>query len=231
MDYSMLTIYVLSFAVNSYVAAVVWRRRPHGWTGRLVVALWVVISAYLFTNYLSLNPPVYDLKTQLFWIRAVMFETSFIMPVVIALAATLPGREFGLKPWVMTSLLAYSLLCGVLAWTPVIFESLTYVQGIETPKPGPGIGLYVINLVGSYVLSMIVSVRRYRHAEFIDKPMHLYFIIGLTASYLFILTVSFITPLVFASSRTVFLGPVIWSVLFVFLHQMLSGSERPSPQP
>lgn len=228
MNYPELILYLIAFAINTSATVAICRVRTGGWTRRMVISLWVVISAYLFTNYLSLNPPMRDVHTQLFWIRSVMAVTSYVLPVLVGLAAALPGRELSLRPWHVVALLLISTLSSVISWTPLVFESLTYVKGIETPITGPGIVLYAFVILASYVLSVIISTRRYRQAGLNERSAHLYYIIGLSASYALIITASAITTIILESSRTVFLGPVMFSILFVFLYSMLSDPERPT---
>lgn len=221
MNYFELVLGAAALLVNTYVVFVAYRRQPRGWTSRLLLGFWFMVAVYIVVNHLSLNPPSRDLANQLFWIRLVMAVSNIIFPLLVVLTAVMPGRSMTLRPWQLVGLAAVAVVGVALSLSDAVFPTLTYTKGVPTPQAGLGMAYCNINYVGCYVLSIIICLRRYRHAALPEKSLFVYYVIGLSASFLLMMVAA-----VADSTRTVFMAPLVWSVFFVFVAFLFPDAQE-----
>jgi len=212
-----LSIVGIVLIVNFFLGLIVYLRNPQSWTNRFFLMLTLLIALYAVVHYLSLHPPIDILGDQLFWIRADMAVGAFIGPLLFLLVYVFPQSVFELPKKYLYGVLGLAVTTAALSFTPFIFKALEFPNGTPLPIPGSGIFLYFIDFIGLILLSFALLIVKYRRSTGVEKARHLYFLLGVSATF----TVMVITTLVFVvilkTSVAVFLGPVSTTILGAFV--------------
>lgn len=196
-----------SLGINAFL------RNKKSDTNILFCLLSILISIYIFVNYVSLHPPSRDLNVQLFWIRFVMFITSFIGPTLLILAYTFPKDKITLKGVKLYFLLGYMLLVASLAFTPLIFSKL---ETANNPTPGPLIPLFFIDFLGLFIVSFIVLLVKYFKSSGREKAQIFYFLLGTIITFLGMAITTVVFVVILKRSDLVYLGPNFSIFLVIF---------------
>ncbi len=199
---------IFAFIAISILGIIIFRRDPTSWTHRLFLALSLIFDAYIIANYLSLHPPG-GVQNQLFWIRMVMFTAAFKGPLLFLLVHTFPGKKILLPRAYVILAVASMVITALATLTPLVFQSLIFVQGQPIPVQGPGMLLFLLDFVGFLIVSFIILVAKYRAAhDPADKIQQKYLLIGIFTSLALIAASSFISVVILQTSSLVFLGPI-----------------------
>ncbi len=207
----------VAFFASVYLGAAVYLRNPKSWTNRLFGILALLNNAYIIINFLSLHPPQETPENQLFWIRMVMFITSFIGPVLILLVHTFPRERVAMRPRYLILLGLLMLTSASFALSDLIFKSIEYPNGEPIPVAGAGIPVFFADFVGLFILSFILLIYKYQKAVGEEKIRHLHLFLGILASFslMGLTTVTFVVLL--KTSAFVFLGPIFPVILAAFI--------------
>jgi signal transduction histidine kinase len=205
----------LSFFITTSVAFFIYLKNPTSATNRLFFWLSFVVDLYIVINFFSLHPlmPVPD--EQLFWIRFVMFVTSFIGPILVLLVQTFPEQKLVLNlkyTWPMFLLMSAS---AIFAFTPLIFQGISYSNGQVNPIPGNGIIVFVLDFAGLFLLSFILLFIKYRRATDLKKIQLGYFFYGILFSFSLMVLTNVVFVLILKISSLVFLGPMYPVILML----------------
>ena len=208
---------IFTFLITSYLGGVVYFRNKKSWTSRLFLILTFLINAYILVNYLSLHPPRSTPENQLFWIRVVMFTTSFIGPILILLVHTFPHDSFKLRKRYIAPLLLLMGCSAVASLTSLVFKSLEFPKGEPVPVPGPGIAIFFADFVGLFILSFIIIIIKYRVSFGQEKMQNRLFLLGVVATFSFMAISTVVSVVILKTSAAVFLGPLSSVVLMSFI--------------
>ncbi len=203
----------IAFISSIILGALIFFKDPKSWTNRLFFVLSALIDTYIVVNYISLHPPTPTPESQLFWIRIVMFVTSFIGPALVVFIHTFPGTRVTLRKKYLLPLLSLMVLSASFSLGTLVFKSIEYPNGSPVPQPGAGIPVFLLDFVGMFILSFVILIYKYRHASGVDKNRLLYMLVGVFASFslMGVTTVIFVAFL--KTSSFVFLGPVFTVIL------------------
>ena len=204
---------IIAFVSSAALGAMIFFKDTKSWTNRLFFILSVLINTYIVVNYISLHPPTAEPHTQLFWIRVVMFVTSFIGPALVVFIHTFPGAKVTLRYRYLVPLFGLMCLSATFALSSLVFKGIEYPNGSPVPQPGAGIPVFILDFVGMFILSFAILIYKFRHASGVDKNRLLYMLVGVLASFslMGVTTVIFVAFL--KTSSFVFLGPVFTVIL------------------
>lgn len=204
---------VVVFAATSFLGLAVFVKNPKSWTHRLFLLIAAYIDIYAVSNFFSLHPPLGTAGDQLFWIRAVMFFSAFLGPLLVCFAATFPGITFRPGTRYAVPLLVLMLLSAALSFTPLVFKGIAYPNGQPVPVPGAGIGVYALDFIGLIALSLAIMVWKYRHATGLEKARQSALLVGMLVSFSTLAVLTFVFVVFLKTSAAVFLGPAYLLVL------------------
>lgn len=208
---------LFAFAAITYLGLMVYLRNPRSATHRLFAVVAGLVDAYIIVNYLSLHPPLQTPENQLFWIRVVMFTTSFIGPMLFLLVHTFPRDTITLRQKYLAPLLILMFASAVLSMTPLVFQRLEYVNGEPLPTPGLGMPVFVLDFGGLFFWSIIWLIHKYRKASGREKVQIQYFLIGIAITFAVMGIASNLTVVLGKTSAFVFLGPLMPVILMAFV--------------
>jgi len=207
----------LAFVATTVLGAAIFFRRPRSWTHRLFFILAFLIDVYIVVNFLSLHPPDTTAASQLFWIRIVMFVTSFIGPVLVLLVHTFPGDTIRLRRvyhYLLVGLMSASALASIF---PFVFRGIHYPDGEPIPIPGVGMPIFLLDFIGLFILSFAILIYRYRHTTGEERARHVHLLLGVLASFSLMGLTTVLFVVVLQTSSFVFLGPLVPVILLAFI--------------
>lgn len=208
---------IIAFIASTYLGLMVYLRNPKSATHRLFAVIAGLIDAYIVVNYLSLHPPIPTPENQLFWIRVVMFVTSFIGPMLFLLVHTFPRDTITLRERYLAPLLILMFLSATLAMTPAVFQRLDYVNGEPIPAPSFGMPIFVLDFGGLFFWSIIWLVYKYRKAIGKERVQLQYFLLGILITFSVMAIASNLAVVLGKTSAFVFLGPIVPVILMAFI--------------
>ena len=217
MPWAELTIGFVTILLNTFLGLFVWLRYPRSWTNRLFFILSFFISVYVITNYLSLHPPLGTAENQLLWIRVVMANTSLISPTLFLLVHTFPKDKLQIKPYKLVSFIVLGLVSFSVSLLPFVFTDIQYPGGQPLPTPGPGMPIFFIDFIGIFILSFFYLIYKYRKTSGLEKVQHLYFLLGVIATFSIMGGSTVVLVAIFKFSGAVVLGPISSLLLVAFI--------------
>lgn len=207
----------ITFILNGYMGLLVLFRNSKSWTNRFFFTLTLFINGYVITNYISLHPPLNTPENQLFWIRIVMAEASFLGPTLVLLVHTFPQANIRMKLSKRIPLIAFSCLSFILCLSPFVFTSISYPNGQPVPNPGPAIPIFFIDFAGLFLFSFALLIYKYRKSRGREKIQHFYFLAGIIATFSLMTISTLFSVVLFKTSALVFLGPTYAIFLVGFI--------------
>lgn len=208
----------ISFIIIMAFGLAVYLKNPKSHTNILFFTLAVVLSAYIVSTAIALHPIVKTAENSLFWIRMDIFLGSFIASLLFLLAHTFPQSKIRLKNKYLFFTIAYTILMAALSFTYLIFKSVIYSDGADSPVPipGPGMPFYFLHIIGYFGASFAILIKNYKKAFGQEKVKTLYFLIGIITTFTGMAVVSFLLVLL-GYANLVFIGPSLPVILMVFV--------------
>lgn len=167
----------LTIAFNSLLGLVVLLKNSRSATHKLFFVLTICLSAFTFTNYLSVHPVVFG---QLTWIRlvlvsgAMLFLSAYLTFDVFPNAHARPSKR---RLW----LIIYSLAVIVLTMTPFVFSHLSVKpDGSVQPQPAPGLAFFVAQQAMTLVAALSILAHRFRSSHGLRRLQYRYIILSLS---------------------------------------------------
>lgn len=208
---------VLAFTATTILGLVIYFRNQKSWTHRFFFILAILIDCYIIVNYLSLHPPLPTPENQLFWIRVVMFVTSFVGPILVLFVYTFPRDGISMKRRYMIPLIGLMSTSAIAALTPLVFRDIQYPSGEPVPIPGPGILIFFVDFVGLFLLSFAILIYKYRMVSAEEKKQFSALLWGIIWSFSLMGLSTVIFVVILKTSSFVFLGPVFPVILLAFI--------------
>jgi signal transduction histidine kinase len=209
-----LTIILLTALINIVLGVISYNKNPKSATHRLLTSLTIIFALWSIANYFSLNSSTSE--DTLFWIRAVMFITAPLGPVLYLFIKTFPNAEFKINKKFLYVLTYLTIFVMAIAFTPLLFSGVTIAEQI-TPTPGPGILLFAFLFVGMPLLGFIELIKKYRRSQGIEKLQLKYLIAGISETFALLILTNFIAVIVFRYSGFVIFGPMFSLILVGFI--------------
>lgn len=209
-----LAIILLTALINIALGVISYNKNPRSTTHRLLTLLTVIFALWTVTNYFSLNSK--GPTETLFWIRAVMFTTAPLGPVLYLFVKAFPHSKLKVNKIFLKILISLTVFVQLIAFTPLIFSKVTITDQI-TPTPGPGIILFALLFVGVPLLGIIELIKKYRKTSGLEKLQLKYLIFGITETFALLILTNFIAVVVFHYSGLVIFGPIFSLILVGFI--------------
>src|SRR6185437_3861663 len=181
---------------------------------RLLAILTFIFALWTVTNYFSLNSSTAD--GTLFWIRAVMFVTAALGPILYFFVKAYPHPELKINKIVFSSLILATIIVELLAFTPFVFSSVSVANGIH-PTPAPGIILFGVLFIGGPIAATVEIIRKYRRSTGLAKLQYKYLVLGITATFGLLIFTNFLFVVLLNFSDLVILGQMFSLVLVGFI--------------
>lgn len=208
---------VLMFLASTGLGVIIYVRNRANAANRIFLLLSLFIDMYVVVNYISLHPPAGTSESQLFWIRIVMFVTSFIGPLLVLFVATFPRVQLTRKRRFLIPLGLLSLASAGLSLSRLMFTSIEYQGGEPIPVAGPAISIFFLDFLGLFLLSFALLIYKYRHAPAEEKINLFYLALGVIISFSLTGFFTVFAVVILETSRFVFLGPISPMILLIFI--------------
>ena len=207
--YLSLTIIVIT--LNIVIGLFAFLKNPKSATHKLFLLLTFILSLWAFTNYLSLTGN--SLQETLFRIRVVMAITAAMFPCLFLFTYVFPQRHLGLSYLRLSLIIGYTILTQILALSPLVFSNIIILEGNITPVPGPGMIVFMSDVFGFGLLTIITLVRKYRKFRGLEKIQLEYLILGLAGTFIFGNITNFLLVNILKNSSFVAIGPFFAFIL------------------
>ncbi|MBA3723764.1 MAG: hypothetical protein H0W89_02605 [Candidatus Levybacteria bacterium] len=209
-----LAIILLTAFINVLLGIISYKKNSNSATNRLLTGLTVIFALWTVANYFSLNSPTPE--GTLFWIRAVMFITAPLGPVLYFFIKAFPNKELQINKKFLNAIVVLTLLVQGLAFTPLLFSGVTIVGSQITPTPGPAIILFAILFIGLPIAGIWEVIKKYKRSAGIEKQQLKFLVFGISVTFSLLILTNFIFVVLFNLSDFVIYGP-IFSIIFVGL--------------
>ncbi|HVF69760.1 MAG TPA: ATP-binding protein [Xanthomonadales bacterium] len=209
-----LAIILLTALINIALGVISYNKNPRSATHRLLTLLTIIFALWTISNYFSLNSAT--IEDTLFWIRAVMFITAPLGPVLYLFIKAFPKPELKINKIVLNLLIITTFIVQAIAFTPLLFSKVTITDQV-TPTPGPGILLFALLFVGVPIAGLVELIRKYRKSLGLEKLQIKYLIVGITETFALLILTNFIAVVVFNYSGFVIFGPIFSLILVGFI--------------
>ena len=206
-----LLVAIMTFIIAAFFGMLAFLSNPKSWTHRFFAMLVLVFNSYTVINYISLHLPTPD--DQLFWVRLVMFVSSFMGPLLLLFVCIFPSDKISLKIGYLVSIIGLAVVTAFFSLTSLVFKSMQYTDGVPLPMPGVGMPVFLVDFAGLILLSFILVILKYRKSQGKEKGQWLYLMNGIITSFSLIAVVTVLSVVVLKTSNFVFLGPVFFVVL------------------
>ncbi|MGH7203727.1 MAG: ATP-binding protein [Candidatus Levyibacteriota bacterium] len=206
-----LAIILLTALINLLLGIISYTKNPKSATNQLLSTLTVIFALWTIANYFSLNTP--SESGTLFWIRAVMFITTPLGPILYLFIRAFPNAKLTISKQTFSLLIFLTLIVEALAFTPFLFSKVTIGKQI-TPTPEPGLILFAFLFVGTPLLSFFTLLKKYRRSKGAEKLQLWYLIFGIILTFLLLIITNFVLVVLFKFSQLVIFGP-IFSLIFI----------------
>lgn len=204
---------VFSIVAITAIGLAIFLKNQKSWTNRFFFILAILLDTYVVTNSISLHPIVHTAEGQLFWIRLVMFFSSFIIFFLFLLAHNFPLKELRIKKIPLFLLSVLSIINALIALSPFLFSDIVYQNGQPSPIPGKLFPLYMTYALGGFMFSILTLIRSYRKQDGIDKIRTKYFLLGIVTTFTLMIVLGIVLVFVFNITAGVFLSPIASVVL------------------
>lgn len=199
---------ILLFAVlcNLILGLLVLLRNKKSATNLLFFLLNIDIALWSTANFISLHNNI--LFPVIFWMRLVMLLAVPQAVLFFLLIHTYPKTKMQLNRLILFVLIIISILTMFVTMTPLLFSSVNYNNGINSPIPGPGIILFLLVAVGSVVAGAITLIVKYRKAVGIEKISLKFILLGLISMFMLILTLNFLLVILVENMSFIAFSPL-----------------------
>jgi signal transduction histidine kinase len=208
-----LAIIVLTAFINILLGIISYNKNPKSATHRLLTILSFIFAFWSIANYFSLNSSTP--AGTLFWIRAVMFITAPMGPVLFLFIKAFPNSKLVINKVILNIIIILTALVMVLAFSPLIFSKVTIAEQI-TPTPGPAIPLFAVLFVGLPIAGIFELFKKYKKTTGVERLQLRYLILGIVVTFILLILTNFIAVIVFNYSKFVIFGPM-FTLIFVSL--------------
>jgi signal transduction histidine kinase len=206
-----LAIILLTAFINLLLGIISYQKNSKSATNKLLTALTVIFALWTVANYFSLNAPTPE--STLFWIRAVMFITAPLGPVLYLFIHTFPNADLNINKRVLYTLIFLTLFVQAIAFTPLLFSGVTIGEQI-TPTPAPGLLLFALLFVGAPIAGIIELFKKFRKATGLERQQLKFLVFGIGMTFSLLILTNFVFVVLFQVSEFVIFGP-IFSLFFV----------------
>lgn len=217
MDYiGILQLILLIFAitVNSILVIAVYRSNRSSATNKLYAFLGVVMSSWLLTNYLSVNPSF--VGTSLWWIRLSIFFATPMSVLFLLLAVTVPKDRLPLKKTTLTAMVLVTAAIMALDLSPYAFTGLTVQNGSATPTAGPGLLPFALLSTLASIFAVYILLRKLRRTVGEENGQIRFIMYGIVLMLGLVITTIFIPVVLFKVNVFVPFIP-LYTLLFLGL--------------
>lgn len=180
---------------------------------RSMSALCFLLATWAAANWLSLQP--ISLQLRFFWIKVVMAVTIFIPWLFLHFTVYFPEYEDQQRRAirrVMPLLLGWTMILVSGAFTPLMFQHFSVMNGVARLQPNIGVLFYGLTFVCIFLLGVRQLYRSYQTAVGLPKTQAAYILLGLCSTALIGFVTNFLWVVLRNDLTYVALGPV--STLF-----------------
>ncbi|MBN2101072.1 hypothetical protein JW710_04265 [Candidatus Dojkabacteria bacterium] len=182
------------------------------------ILLWSIANQFSLTSANTVQT--------LFWIRAVLVITVPLLTFLLYFSNYYPENDDQIDTKIIHVLAAIQSLTFPLYFTGFVVKSVAMENGNIIPSFGPGMIMYVINLLILLIVSSVILIKKWRTATGLSKTRMRYLVTGIVLTIVPTLVTNLIFVVFLKQSLFVFLGPafilflILFSTISVIRHQL-----------
>jgi len=201
-----LTVLIIAVSINLILGVASYRSNNKSTTNVLFTLLSLVISAWLFVMYNSLQPS--EPQFSLLVIRLTIFIAAPMSLLFYLFAHTLPSDKLIMSPVRVLLLVMLTIAVMVITLSPFAFTSVETINGFPSPTAGPGMGVFALSAVGFTIGSIFTLYKKYKTLQEGQKNQALIVLWGIVLMYGFLFLTVLIPVVLFKFSGFVSLFPI-----------------------
>ncbi|MEA3399110.1 MAG: ATP-binding protein [Patescibacteria group bacterium] len=198
--FTLVTIFTILF-----IGLVTFLHRRKSVTNKLFLFISFITAAWSISNYFSLQPVIFS---ELIWARLVMF---FAIPHIVffyLFIKNFPKENFSIPKKEIIYLSLVGGLLMVLTLTSLVFEKMTFINGIPTPTPGILIPIFGLFIIFVLISSIVLIIKKYIKGTKKVKVAWRSMFIGFVSSYVLIILTNFVFLNATGDTRFVLFAPL-----------------------
>jgi signal transduction histidine kinase len=210
-----IVILVVAVITNVLLGAIVLARNYRKALNVGVFCLSISLALWSIINYFSIHPVFFS---QLTWARLVLGAASLQVGAIFFTFTLFPDRLFSQHKKLIVSSILYSLFVAICTQTHLVFTGLTInANGVSSPVVGPGIVLFMIEVVLYIGSSLYILTHRYILANTNLRQQIRPVIWGLVGTFGLIVFTNFVLVAVFKNTMLLRFGPAYTLIFFCTL--------------
>jgi len=210
-----LLVTVITVLCNFVLGALAYLRNPSHASNRLLFFLTWSIAFWGVFNYLSITSESEEIT--LFWIRTVVFVTTFMTLLIYLFLITFPSAVFPLSKRAFNILLIITFFIAVIGISPWTFQSVVFVNGQIVPQVSFGMLIFGSFIGLSIIAGCIDLFRRMKQYKGMQKTQVKIFLFGAALTFSLMGITNVIVAVFLGQSDVVILGPLFSLILVGFI--------------
>ncbi len=210
-----LLITILTVCTNFILGVISYRKNPKNASHVLLAIMTCLVSVWAIFNYFSLT--VDSEPSILFWIRAVMFVTTYLILVIHLLLIVFPSSELKISKKRLSLLLAVTIIVSLINASPYAFQSVNVVDGTITPETGPAVAFFAAFAFYGFGAGAKNLLSRSKKYKGLKKAQVRLFYLGWVLTFSLMILTNFVMVILFQRSDLVVVGPLFSLILIGFI--------------
>ncbi|MEI7604464.1 MAG: ATP-binding protein [bacterium] len=175
----------------------------------------ITCSLWIISNYYSVT--VTDTVWMLFWIKFVLFVTTFLGTAILFVSLSYPNVNNYLNRKKKIIYILVTLFVAFCSFLPTTVTDV-HVDGSNiSPVFGPTYALYILLLLFNAILCLYVLIKKYKSSKGLDRVRIQYLLMGFAFMIIFSITSNVLFVIILKTSAFVTYGPLSVIILDGFI--------------
>ena len=203
---------VIAVVADIFLAVVVYLSNPRSATNKIFSLLTIFTMFWLIMTYVPRLPEFIPISLVLH--RLGIFFAAAMSALFFLLAHTMPAEQIQLKKSTYIATVVSTLVMMLINISPYAFVSISIVNGMSEPQPGPGLIPFAILSTLFSILTIYWLVRKYRRSSGDVKSQFGLVLSGICVMLVLIIATILIPVVFFGSVRFLAFTP-LYALVFL----------------
>ncbi len=207
-------ILAVSILLNILFGGYVFAQNKKNATNIIFFILSFVISIWLGIFYLSLVP--FSSTVNLVLVRLSLLFAVIMTLFFYFLAWVVPQEKFVMKKIHFFFIVFITCLVAGIAFSPLSFQSVAFINGFPTPAPGPGLAVFGLYVIVGAMATLVILGKKITTRKGDQKRQLIAILAGFLLMYILLIGTVFLPVALFQNTMFVPFSP-FYALLFLLL--------------